>query len=51
MLMNSGESHELGKCYKINKKTKIPFTLDKDKAYLILFITKNRFGRADHQQI
>ena len=36
---------------KINKKTKIPFTLDKDKSYLIIFITKNRFGRANHQQI
>lgn len=46
----SGESHEL-KCYKLNKKTKIPFTLDRDKSYLILFITKNRFGRANHQQI
>lgn len=47
----SGESHEL-KCYKINKKKeKIPFALSKDKSYLILFITKNRFGRANHQQI
>ena len=46
------ESHEL-KCYRIDKKTKakIPFTLDKDKSYLIIFITKNRFGRANHQQI
>ena len=45
-----GESHAL-KCYRLNKKTKIPFALDKNKSYLILFITKNRFGRANHQQI
>jgi hypothetical protein len=44
------ESHAL-KCYRLDKKTKIPFPLDKNKSYLILFITKNRFGRANHQQI
>jgi replicative DNA helicase len=46
----AGESHEL-KCYRLDKKQKIPFSLDKDKSYLIIFITKNRFGRANHQQI
>jgi hypothetical protein len=45
-----GESHAL-KCYKVRKKEKVPFELDKDKSYLIIFITKNRFSRANHQQI
>lgn len=31
--------------------TKIPFTLDKDKHYIIIFITKNRFGATNQFQI
>lgn len=39
------------KCYRVEGKTKIPFSLDENKSYSIIFITKNRFGRANHQQI
>lgn len=39
------------KCYRIEGKTKIPFELDDSKSYIILFIVKNRYGRANHQQI
>lgn len=34
-----------------NGKSKIPFGLDKDKHYMITFITKNRFGSTDEYQI
>lgn len=45
-------SHEL-KCYKISEKssTKIPFKLNREKHYMITFITKNRFGITDQYQI
>lgn len=42
------------KCYKldgINHKTKIPFKLNRDKNYMIVFVTKNRFGETDAKQI
>ena len=48
-----GGSHEI-KAYKLtgkNNKTKIPFTLGRDKYYMITFITKNRFGVTDQYQI
>ncbi len=48
-----GGSHEI-KAYKLtgkNNKTKIPFTLSRDKYYMITFITKNRFGVTDQYQI
>lgn len=34
-----------------NGKSKIPFKLHKDKYYMLLFITKNRFGSTDEFQI
>lgn len=34
-----------------NKATKIPFTLDNDKKYMITFVLKNRFGDTDPYQI
>ena len=34
-----------------NGKSKIPFKLDKDKHYMIMFIPKNRFGQTDAFQI
>jgi len=34
-----------------NKKSKIPFKLDKNKHYVIIFITKNRFGETQPYQI
>ena len=49
----SGEKNEL-RCYKLegkNKLTKIPFKLEKDKHYTIIFITKNRFGATNEFQI
>ncbi len=48
-----GEKNEL-KCYRLegkNKLTRIPFKLDKDKHYTIIFITKNRFGATNNFQI
>ncbi len=48
-----GEKNEL-KCYRLegkNKLTKIPFKLQKDKHYTIIFITKNRFGSTNEFQI
>ncbi len=48
-----GEKNEL-KCYRLegkNKLTKIPFKLDKNKHYTIIFITKNRFGSTNEFQI
>lgn len=48
-----GGNHEI-KGYKltgVNGKTKIPFTLKKDKRYMLTFITKNRFGSTDEFQI
>lgn len=48
-----GEKHEL-KCYRlegVKKATKIPFKLDKNKHYTIIFITKNRFGVTNEYQI
>jgi len=47
------EKHEI-KPYKLEGKrglTKIPFKLNKDKRYLIIFITKNRFGSTNQFQI
>ena len=47
------EKNEL-KCYRLegkNKLTKIPFKLDKNKHYTIIFITKNRFGSTNEFQI
>lgn len=41
-----GEKNEL-KCFRIEGKTKIPFTLEKDRYYLLFFIAKNRFGNTD----
>jgi replicative DNA helicase len=49
----AGERNEL-KCYRLegkNKLTKIPFKLEKDKQYAIIFITKNRFGATQQFQI
>ena len=40
------EKNEL-KCFRIEGKTKLPFTLDKDKYYMLFFIAKNRFGNTD----
>lgn len=47
-----GGSHEI-KAYKVSKNpnTKIPYTLDRSKHYMITFITKNRFGATDQFQI
>lgn len=48
-----GEKNEL-KCYRlegVKKLTKIPFKLDKNKHYTIIFITKNRFGSTNEFQI
>lgn len=48
-----GEKNEL-KCYRLEGKkklTKIPFKLEKDKHYTIIFITKNRFGATNEYQI
>lgn len=48
-----GKSNEL-ECYKLegaNKKTKIMFKLKENKNYMIMFITKNRFGETDARQI
>lgn len=48
-----GEKNEL-KCYRLegkNKLTRIPFKLDKNKHYTIIFITKNRFGSTNEFQI
>lgn len=48
-----GGNHEI-KGYKltgINGKTRIPFSLKKDKRYMITFLTKNRFGTTDEFQI
>lgn len=42
------------KAYKLEGKrglTKIPFKLNKDKKYIIVFITKNRFGATNEVQI
>lgn len=47
-----GGSHEI-KAYKLGSKanTKIPYILQRDKHYMITFITKNRFGVTDQFQI
>ena len=52
------DEYENGKneitCYRLegkNKKTKIPFKLNRDKHYMITFIPKNRFGGTDVFQI
>ena len=48
-----GEKQEL-KVYRLdgkNSRTKIPVTLDRNKHYQILFITKNREGSANQYQI
>ena len=44
-----GERREL-KCFRLegkNGKSKIPFSLDKDKYYVLFFTGKNRFGEGD----
>ena len=41
-----GEKNEL-KCFRLEGKTKLPFTLNKDKYYMLFFIAKNRFGNTD----
>ena len=43
-----GEKDELS-CYKVVGKSKIPFKLDKDKHYMIGFLSKNRHGQSDIQ--
>lgn len=46
-----GEPKEL-KCFSLTKEgSKLPFTLNERKSYIIIFLTKNRFGRANHYQI
>jgi len=48
-----GEKAEL-KCYRLEGKkklTKIPFKLEKDKHYTIVFIPKNRFGSTNEYQV
>lgn len=48
-----GEKNEL-KCFRLEGKkklTKIPFKLEKDKNYTIIFIPKNRFGATNEYQI
>lgn len=48
-----GGKNEL-KCYRLegkNGKSKIPFKLDRNKHYSIIFITKNRFGSTNEFQI
>jgi len=48
-----GGKNEL-KCFRLegkNKLTRIPFKLDKNKSYTIIFVTKNRFGSTDEFQI
>jgi hypothetical protein len=49
----TGGKHEI-KGYKLagkNGKTQIPFTIDREKHYMITFIPKNRFGNTDEFQI
>lgn len=48
-----GGSHEI-KAYKLagkNNSSKIPFHMERNKHYMITFITKNRFGSTDQFQI
>jgi replicative DNA helicase len=45
-----GQPKEL-KCFRLEGKNKIPFGLKEGKQYLILFITKNRYGKADSYEI
>jgi len=48
-----GEKREL-KVYRLEGKygrTKIPMTIDKDKQYIIVFVTKNRYGSTNQYQI
>lgn len=45
-----GGKREL-KCFKIEKSSKIPFSLNEDKFYLLFFIGKNRFGETDKYAI
>lgn len=48
-----GGKHEITG-YKLegkNKRTKIPFKLDKDKHYVAIFVTKNRFGSTQAFQV
>ena len=45
-----GGSHQL-KCYRLEGKDKISFTLNKDENYLLIFLSKNRHGRTDPYQI
>ena len=47
-----GDQKNSIKCYRIEgKNTKIPFKLEENKRYILLFITKNRFGEANTHQI
>lgn len=44
-----GQNREL-RCFRlegVNRKSKVPFTMNPDKYYFIWFIGKNRFGRTD----
>lgn len=43
-----GEKREL-KCVKVNRSTKIPFSLKEGEHYMICFISKNRHGNTDIQ--
>lgn len=45
-----GESKQID-CFRIDGDAKIPFTLDRDKNYLIIFLSKNRWGVTDPYQI
>ena len=45
-----GESKAI-KVYRIEDKKRIPITLDTDKKYMILFVTKNRHGEANTNEI
>jgi hypothetical protein len=48
-----GGAKEL-KCWKwdgIKKKSRVEFTLKRDKKYMITFIPKNRFGETDMRQV
>lgn len=45
-----GEKNAL-KCFRVEGKNKIPFSLEKGKQYLICTIDKNRFGMARHYEV
>ena len=45
-LASAGQFEKVG-----NRLEKIPQTLEEDKMYYVMFIVKNRFGKANDQQI